>query len=170
MTCNSQLLLFTTDFCILGFTVWIQESEEELKSYCTFISIGIIGCIVPSTRRAQTCTPRMSLILLLISLTKHLLIIVRMLLRRFRLTWQARRNVVLKQDQTSNMTRPANTGIWILRFINNCQVRIIILRGAPSSILVIVMLALLAQKVKINILVGFLKILIMGNRKQVQWW
>ena len=125
MTRNSPFIMFTTDFFILGCTGWIRESEEYLKRSRAVLSVLTIGRIGPPTRGAQKFTPRMYLLLFLISLTENLLIIVMMLLRRFILNGQMVRSVVLNQDQISNLTRPMKTGIWLVRLIKNWKVSIL---------------------------------------------
>ena len=88
-------------------------------------------------------------------LNKPHLIIVMIPFRRFVLHWQVGRIVVLNQE-ISNHIGPMKTGILLVSLIEHWQVSMLILRGAPSSILFIVSLNLLAQKLKSNILVGFL--------------
>ena len=156
MTRTSQLLMFTNDCCNLGRTGWIRESEEDLKISRAVLSIWTVVPIGPSTRGAQKFTPMMSLIFLISSLNKPILIIVMMLLRRFGLPWQVWRSVVLNQEQISKLIIPTNNGIYIVRLIEHWKFRIFIWGGAPSSIIVIVLLALLAQTAKNNILGVFL--------------
>ena len=69
-----QLILFTTDCFILGCTGWIWKSEEYPEISCYVLSIWRLGCIVMSTIGYQTCTPRMSLLLFMISITEPLYI------------------------------------------------------------------------------------------------
>ena len=63
---------------------------------------------------------------------------------------------MLNKDQISNLIRPINTDIYLVRLIEHWKARILRLRGAPSSTIFIVLLDLLPQKVKRNILGGFL--------------
>ena len=93
-----------------------------------------------------------------------------MLLIRVGLNWHVVRIVMLNQDKISQLIRPTKTGIWLVRFIKHWQVRVLRWRGDTSSSLVIVILALMTQKVNSDLLVGGLYNLITVNWKQVKWF
>ena len=135
-----------SSFCLILIVVsWVVlvgfVKVKNIWNSPTVIFIWTIGRIGPSTRGSQTCTPRMSLILLLRSLNYPLLVIFMMLLRRLALPFKVGIRVVQKQYQMAKLIRPMKTIIWIVRLIKHCKVEILRWIGVPSSIIVIFMLA-----------------------------